>query len=347
MATIRERPSSDGPRYFVEIRLKGQRPVRRSFRRRTDARRWAVQTEAAIRERRYFRTVEAERHTFAELVDRYLREVQPAPARQAQLAWWRERWGDRVLADLGKADITELKTLLATTPTVRGTTRSPATVNRYLAALSHCYSKALEWEWLDAHPLKGGRIARYREPRGRVRYLSDAEREALLAACRASSAPLLYPLVVLALSTGARAGELLALRWGDLDLRSGRGVLQETKNGERRAIAIRRHALDELRRLARVRRLDTDLVFPGTSGRVPWSYFPDWRAAVAAAGIEDFRFHDLRHCAASYLAMNGATLAEIAAVLGHKTLQMVKRYAHLSDAHIGAAVDSMNERLFG
>ena len=71
-----------------------------------------------------------------------------------------------------------------------------------------------------------------------------------------------------------------------------------------------------------------------------------WYDAVEAAGIEDFRFHDLRHSAASYLAMNGATLAEIAEVLGHKTLQMVKRYAHLSDQHTAAVVERMNKAIF-
>ena len=65
------------------------------------------------------------------------------------------------------------------------------------------------------------------------------------------------------------------------------------------------------------------------------------------AEIEDFRFHDLRHCAASYLAMNGATLAEIAAVLGHKTLAMVKRYSHISEQHTASVVTRMNEKIFG
>ena len=68
--------------------------------------------------------------------------------------------------------------------------------------------------------------------------------------------------------------------------------------------------------------------------------------AVKEAGIDDFRFHDLRHCAASYLAMNGATLPEIAAILGHKTLQMVQRYAHLSDQHVTGVVERMNKAIF-
>ena len=72
-----------------------------------------------------------------------------------------------------------------------------------------------------------------------------------------------------------------------------------------------------------------------------------WEAAVRQAGLENFRFHDLRHTAASYLAMNGATTMEIAAVLGHKTLQMVKRYSHLTNSHTAKVVTAMNDKIFG
>ena len=98
---------------------------------------------------------------------------------------------------------------------------------------------------------------------------------------------------------------------------------------------------------SKVRRLDTDLVFPRPDGQKPAYIETAWREALRAAEIDDFRFHDLRHSAASYLAMNGATLAEIASVLGHKTLQMVKRYSHLSDAHVRGVVTRMNEKIFG
>ncbi len=97
-----------------------------------------------------------------------------------------------------------------------------------------------------------------------------------------------------------------------------------------------------------MRRLDTDLLFPSRRHPTkPLSVQEIWKTAIKRAKIEDFRFHDLRHSAASYLAMNGASLAEIADVLGHKTLQMVKRYAHLSEQHTAGVVARMNERIFG
>jgi integrase len=224
-------------------------------------------------------------------------------------------------------------------------TRAPATVNRYMSTLSHALHLAtVEWQWLDISPLR--HLHRLSEPRGRVRYLTDAERTRLLQACQESAQPALYPLVVLALSTGARKMELLQLTWRDVDLRRAQMTLEHTKNGERRALPLTGLALQEMERLAKVRRLGTTLVFPRADGQQPLDIRHAWAKAVQAAGITDCRFHDLRHSCASYLAMNGASLVEIAAVLGHKTLQMVQRYAHLSDAHTAGVVERMTTRIF-
>jgi len=102
-------------------------------------------------------------------------------------------------------------------------------------------------------------------------------------------------------------------------------------------------ASELLRQMASVRRLGSNAVFAGRNGK---ALFPRdaWEAALVKAEISDFRFHDLRHTAASYLAMSGATLAEIAEVLGHRTLQMVKRYAHLTEQHTSSVVSRMNSK---
>jgi integrase len=218
-------------------------------------------------------------------------------------------------------------------------------VNRYISTLSHALTVAVtEWQWLEESPLR--RVRRLREPRGRVRYLTDEERRRLLRACQASSNRALYPLVVLALATGARKMELLRLTWRDIDLRRAQIALEQTKNRERRALPLTGLALEEVARLAKVRRLDTALLFPRADGRQPIDIRYAWAQALQAAGIPDCRFHDLRHSCASYLAMSGASLVEIAAVLGHKTLQMVQRYAHLSDAHTAGVVARMTAAIF-
>jgi integrase len=203
-----------------------------------------------------------------------------------------------------------------------------------------------EWGWVEGNPLT--KVTKPKEPRGRVRFLDDDERERFLVACRESASPDLYPAVILALSTGARQQEVLGLRWPQVDLVRRVATLHETKNGERRVLPLAGPALELLRERSRVRRLDTDLVFPGrTKPNKPVDLRTPFATALKRAGIADFHWHDLRHTAASYLAMNGASLAEIAEVLGHKTLAMVKRYAHLSEAHTASVVERMNARFLG
>ncbi len=192
------------------------------------------------------------------------------------------------------------------------------------------------------------KIKKPTEPRGRVRFLDDDERERLLKACRESDNEWLYLCVILALSTGMRQGELMGLKWPDVNLKDGFIILHETKNGERRRVPIAGLALELLRDHSKVRRLDTPLLFPGRKNPdQPISLRKPFETALKRAEITDFHWHDLRHCTASYLAMGGASLAEIAEILGHKTLQMVKRYSHLSDGHVSNVVASMNARIFG
>lgn len=215
-----------------------------------------------------------------------------------------------------------------------------------MAALSHAFTIAMkEWQWIDDTPMR--RVLKPKEPRGRVRFLSDEERSRLLTECRASESQYLYTAVVLALSTGGRRMEIMSLSWKDVDLERGIITLHETKNGERRVLPLAGHALDLMKQHAKVRHVSCDLVFPGKSFKAPVDLRTPFENALKRAEIADFRWHDLRHSCASYLAMNGASLAEIAEILGHKTLQMVKRYAHLSEAHTSKVVARMNEAIFG
>lgn len=373
MASIEKRISDDGETAFrVKVRLKGHPAQSATFERITDAKKWAAATETAIREGRHFKTTEAKRHTAADMVDRYLRDILPKkkansqPGQKRQLLWWKDQIGTYSLADVTSALVIQYRDKLATEPIKPKKAgkeplfRSPSTIARYLAALSHCFTVAMkEWQWIDDNPLR--KVSKPKEPRGIVRFLSDDEREELLKACRASKNKDLYLAVVLALSTGARSMEIMSLRWPQVDTGRRMITLHDTKNGEIRALPLVGHACELMQERSKVRRIDTDLVFPGKKAKAIKSktgeterviYAPvdlraPWLAALKEAKISDFRFHDLRHTCASYLAMNGATLAEIAEVLGHKTLQMVKRYAHLSQAHTSRVVESMNAKMFG
>ena len=180
----------------------------------------------------------------------------------------------------------------------------------------------------------------------RTRFLSDEERMRLIRACQESESKGLYPVVILALSTGMRRGEILNLKWSDVDLDRGAILLQTTKNGERRFFPLVGIALDLLRS-RHSNQPSNSLVFPAPySSSKPIDIRSAWETALEKAGISNFRFHDLRHTAASYLAMNQASLLEIGTLLGHKTVQMTKRYAHLSNMHIRILSESLNSKLF-
>ena len=137
--------------------------------------------------------------------------------------------------------------------------------------------------------------------------------------------------MLFALTTGARQGELVGLRWQDVDLVSRTATLHDTKNRDRRVVHLHGRAGEALREMARTPHI-SGYLFAGRSGRPSFPRVA-WEKALEEVGIEDFRFHDLRHTAASYLAMSGATLPELAAFLGHRTLAMVKRYSHLAESH--------------
>jgi integrase len=223
----------------------------------------------------------------------------------------------------------------------------PGTVAHYFSVLSHLCSIAVrEWEWLDDNPVR--RITKPREPRGRVRFLSDDERTRLLAVCQAHRNPRLSPLVLLALSTGMRKMELLSLRWSAVDLARRVITVEQTKNGERRTIPLTDTAIQALRQLGKVRRLDTALLFPAhRKPQVPMDVDTVWQTVCKRAELVDFRFHDLRHSCASYLAMSGASLLDIATILGHKTLSMAQRYSHLSEQHTAGVLQRMTQTVFG
>ena len=349
MATIIKRLDKNGkPYYTVRVRLKNHPQVTKTFKKLSDdkgAKDWAQRTETEIREGRYFKTAEAKKHTFADLVDRYIKSELPKynekeqRERKSKLLWWKDKLGVYSLADVTAPLIVECRDSLAES-------RSPATVVRYLAALSHTFKIAInEWAWIEENPTR--KVTRPTEPDGRIRFLDDDERQRLLIACKESSSEWLYMCVILALSTGMRKAELMELKWQDINLKEGYLILHKTKNGTRRRVPLSGLGLSLLKEHAKIKRIYTPLLFPSASNpKKPIDLRSAFLYAMDRAEVKCFHWHDLRHCTASYLAMNGASLAEIAEVLGHKTLSMVKRYSHLSDSHVSNVVASMNEKIF-
>jgi integrase len=223
--------------------------------------------------------------------------------------------------------------------------RKPGTVNRTLTYLLTVMSYCAEIGWIARSP----KVKKLTEGK-RVRFLSNDELQALTKALEACNQRVMLPFTYCALSSGGRAGELLSVEWKDLDLAKGVATIHTSKSGEGRKLYFRGRALDLLKDYAKVRVLSSPGVFLLNSG-APLThsvYGKLFREALAKADIKDFRFHDLRHTAASYLAQNGATLLEIQQVLGHKTPTMVTRYAHLTESHVETVVDRvMKAKLAG
>ena len=210
----------------------------------------------------------------------------------------------------------------------------PASVNRVLAVLSHMFTKAVEWEMVEEEILKKiRRVKMLPEHNRRLRYLSKEECQKLINACE----PHLQPIIIAALNTGMRKGEILNLKWENIDLRNGFILLEITKNGDRRELPVNNTLRACLQSLQR--RLDVPYVFYDKATGKPYKFIRrSFNTACRRAGIRDFRFHDLRHTFASHLVMAGVDITTVKELLGHKSLTMTLRYAHLAPSHKVKAV---------
>lgn len=335
MATFTKR----GDGYRVQVRIRGYEPATASFERLSDAKEWAAKTETELRANKYFG--QSKRNTFSDLADEYLTLAKDIK----RLEYWCGAFGKLRLADITPDKINKQVKKLLDEETPRFTTpatgdaeldakrvrakRSGPTVNRYIAALSSCLSYGVKLEWIERNPCE--RIIKPKENAGRTRFLDEEELPLLRDACRKHED--LYLALVLSLTTGARQEEIMSLRYGQLDFKRRVITLEKTKNGDKRSLGLVGEAFELLEARAKVRNLTDDRIFPPTKLAKKATYLDlrqPWEKAIKESGIKDFHWHDLRHTAASHLAMSGVSLVEIAKILGHRTLSMVLRYAHLS-----------------
>jgi integrase len=352
MATITKQKGVKRTSYKVRIRKLNSPTVTKSFSSKNLAERWARKTELGIEEGTYFEKNEASKHTVAKLVDKYIdEELQKLAetdwrARKLQLKWWKSEIGHLTLNKVTPIILVECRNKLSEGVTTRKTKRSGSTVNRYIAALSAAYGiAASEWHWIAENPVL--QIKKEKENPSRVRFLSADERNALIETCKESRNDALYLITLIALSTGMRQAEIMTIKWDQVDFDRRRITLFKTKNKEIRVVPIVGVAANQLKTYGKIRSIKNPFVFAGRNGTNALFPRKAWEDAIKDAKINDFHFHDCRHSAASELAMNGASLHEIAAVLGHKTLAMVQRYAHLSEQHTMSVVERMNTAVFG
>lgn len=336
MATYRKR----GKRWNVQVRKQWHEPLSASFATKSEATAWAKQQEVIIEQGG---VIDATGTTLADAIAQFKLERDIGTYQNNVLEWWRSDLGDRKLNSLRKADMVLARKRLKFLTNKMGLPIAPATINRRMAAISAVLTACTdEWFYIEVNP---ARIPGLKEEILRVEPLADEDRECLLKACEASYQPALLPFVLCAMASGARAGELQGLRWKDVDTDKGIALLYDTKNGDTRPAPIQGKALKALKQYQKDHpHIGNDFVFRNVTGTFPFNYRKEWAIAKELAGL-DLRFHDLRHDAASNLAMAGASLREIGEVLGHRSMQMVKRYSHFVDDHIADLGKRITDRI--
>jgi integrase len=341
-------PTQDGiPRYRVRIRIKGHKPLSKNFKSLTHAKQWKRVTEGQIEKGLYVSFSKADQYTVGAAIDKYLKEVLPHKPKDSKnverhLLRWKKELGHLKLSRLNQSMIAEVRDQMLSEKIDETKFRSNTTVKRYLSSLSTVFSYAVrEWQWMNENPCL--KVKKPKEPPGRVRYLTKEELERIMNTCKQSKNKALFLIFLIALTTGARKSEILGLKGKDIDLENGFLHLTDTKNGNNRSIPI----TESIAKLLKERKTHSDAhLFPSENDpSQPCCIRSAWETAIEKAQIQDFRFHDIRHTTASYLAMDGFSMKEVSFLLGHAGQQSTDRYSHLPQEHKRRLANRIEERL--
>lgn len=329
MASFRKR----NEKWQARVHRKDHQPIVQSFNSKADAIKWARHIESQLD-----LGVLAPKQVMPRLlpmVDRYVEEVTPTKKGDSQERYRAALWKKTKLADMQLDKITG--EVLAQYRDSRLKEVSANTVRLELAFLSVVFEQCRkEWGLAVSNPVRQIRMPKPGKPR--QRRLEAGEEEALLAACKASRAYYLHSFVVLAIETGMRSGELLAMRWEHINLNNRTVFLPDTKNGSPRTVPLSTRALTAILSLPRA--INGRLF---SSGYL--SIHKAFKLAAAKAQatqpdsvtfLRELRFHDLRHEAVTRLFEKGLNPLEVGMISGHKTLSMLQRYTHLRSASLVA-----------
>lgn len=344
MAYIRKLPSG---KFQATVRLKGLRPLYSTFSTKTKARQWAlsVESDTAVARRLHVGddlTLDQARRvetctgsimcvvpSFSEFVEEFITNTAIADKSMVgRILFWKKTFNAKLVTNISPEEIDD-----ALLQIHRATSGSNA--NRYKSNLSsifiafnrHPVYKRLKFP----NPVRSEFVSSFSENPAKTRFLSPNEQKALLKTARASHWDKLYLLILMALTTGARRGELLNLTWRDLDFTKRVAYLRNTKNKEPRLLPLLTPVIDEL---GRFNGGADHLIFPSTISPLrPFNFKKAWQRALKDACISNLRFHDLRHTAASNMVGANRTLFETGVLLGHKQASTTMRYAHLAHQH--------------
>jgi integrase len=331
MATITKTQSNT---FKVLIRKTGIPQQVKTFKTKVEAQKWARYIESEIDRGVFIDRTEAERTTIGELIDRYIQEITPqkrsAKTDKQRMLYLKKHFGCYKASQLQSKHIASYRDKRLSEG------KKGSTVVKEIGSMSHLLDISIK-DW--GIPLSNNvakLVRKPKQPKGRDRRLVDGEESILLKAAKSSKAPLLGYIITLALETGMRLGELLALDWNNIDLRKQTALLPITKNGESRLIPLTKKAIETLHQIPR--KIDNSKVF--WTWKKPDSFENAWRRMLEKTPIQNLRFHDLRHEACSRFFERGFTMMETAHISGHKTLQQLKRYTHLRTEDIVAKMNA-------
>jgi len=353
MASIQKIKSKKrGIRYRVRIARQGQKVISATFDKRTKADAFIREYDTSQRATKYLDKQESKKHTLSDAIERYIQEGQADDLKSKsdklrQLNTFNELFGYLRLSELFKpAIVSEIESKLRNR--TKGKKLTNATVNRYFSALSSLCQIAYEnWYWLESNPIRNYR--KKKEDKNYGRCLTENEFEKLKKACKLKPKDQISIVVTIALCTGMRKGEIRYLKWENINLKQGVISLKNTKNGSPRTVPIVEPALSMLKAHSKIRRIKTDWVFNGRDSEktgMPFNINKPWVNLRDSLEITNFRFHDLRHTCASFLAKNKVNTRLIAEILGHKTLAMAMRYSHLNVEDQRESLEIMTKKVF-
>lgn len=353
---IRKRKNKSGrTRYqmIVEVWKDGKKYYKaETFDSEIEAKRWGSKMRYEI-EQGMVTKESLKNRKLSDALKKYISEVLPQKPRNARnveqhLKRWDKELGHLLINEISPSIIADCRDRLLKEATHQSKLRSPATVVRYLSSLSAVFETVIkEWHWIEKNPVR--LIRKPSVDNARTRFLSEDECKRLMASCKESRNPYLYPIVVLALTTGMRRGEILGLRWGDVDFEKRLIILTKTKNDSARYVRVISSSYQILKGLFESEPTINPSfhIFPSLNLNRYLDIRTAWLFALKRADITNFTFHSLRHSCASFLAMTGASQRDIAEILGHKDLRMTYRYSHLSQDHLAEKLEKASEKFIG
>ncbi len=358
MATFIPVVGKKGTKIKAIIRVKGYKTICKTFSNITRAKTWARKTEAAIEDGSYvdksksLNTVinKTNFEHVKDLINYYKDNIAPQKYSYAEkytvmYNWWIDKIGNVKIKELSASIISSCKQILATEKIKKKnceTVRGNNTINKYLMCLSAVLTYAVkELEIIDINP--ASKVDIMPKPEGRKRFLSTDEIKKLIEACKNHS-DFLYIFVLISLATGGRYSEILKLKLENIDFQNNQVYFLNTKNKEDRGVPIEANILILVHDYINKNNIETYLFWNNKKGKLYYirGYLQN---IIKKIGLKDFHIHDLRHTTASYIAMNGGSLLDIAEILGHKSLIMARRYSHLTEKHTASVLKKVTSRI--